>query len=36
MQPPGRRTDQLGEPAFHVHVDVFERALEGKRALLDL
>ncbi len=36
MQPPGRRTDQLGEPAFHVHVDVFERAFESKRALLDL
>ena len=36
MQPPGGRPDQLGEPAFDVHVDVFERTLEDKRSLLDL
>ena len=27
VQPAGRLADQLGEPALHVHVDVFERAL---------
>ena len=36
MQPSGRRTDQLGEPRLHVHVDVLERALEFERAGFDL
>ncbi len=35
MQPPGRRADQLAEPALHVHVDVFQRALELEAALVD-
>ena len=36
VQPPGRRPDQLGEPALDVHVDVLERALEVELAGLDL
>ena len=36
MQAPGGRPDQLGEPAFDVHVDVLQRALEGELAGLDL
>src|SRR5262249_27884982 len=36
MQPPRRGTDQLGQPAFDVHMDVLERALELKLAALDL
>ena len=36
MQPPGGRPDQLGEPALDIHMDVFERALEGELAALDL
>ena len=36
VQPPRRRADQLGEPALHVHMDVFERALELELAALDL
>ena len=36
MQPPRRRTDQLGEAALHVHMDVFERPLEFELAALDL
>ena len=36
VQPPGRRPDQLGEPALDVHVDVLERALEREFAGFDL
>ena len=36
VQPPGRRPDQLGEPALDVHMDVFERTLEGELARFDL
>ena len=36
MQPPGGRSDQVGEARFHVHVDVLERALELEPAGLDL
>ncbi len=36
MQASGRGTDQFGEAAFDVHVDVFERALELERAGVDL
>ena len=36
MQPAGRRPDQLGEPALHVHVDVLERAIEAELAALHL
>ena len=36
VQPPGRRPDQLGEPALDVHMDVLERALEGEFAGFDL
>jgi hypothetical protein len=36
MQPPGRRPDQFAKPALDVHMDVFQRALEGERAGLDL
>ena len=36
VQSPRRRTDQLGEPALHVHMNVFERALELELAGLDL
>jgi hypothetical protein len=28
MQPSSGRTDQLRQPAFDIHVDVFERAFE--------
>ena len=35
MQPAGRLADQLGQPALHVHVDVFERPLERELAGLD-
>ena len=35
MQPACRLADQLGQAAFHVHMDVFERALEGELAGLD-
>ena len=35
MQPSGRRADQFREPALDIHMDVFERAVEGKRAVLD-
>ena len=35
VQPPGRRADDLGEAAFDVHMDVFERARERKRSRLD-
>ena len=36
MQPAGRLPDQLGQAALHIHVDVFQRPLEGKLAGLDL
>jgi hypothetical protein len=36
VQPPGRRSDQLGEPRFDVHMDVFQLALEDEAVLLDL
>ena len=36
MQPPGRRPDQLGEPALDIHMNVLERALEREFAGLDL
>ena len=36
VQPSGRRPDQLGEAALHVHVDVLERTLELEFAALDL
>ncbi len=36
VQPPRGRPDQLGEPALHVHMDVFERPLELELAGLDL
>ena len=36
MQAPGGRPDQFREPAFDVHVDVLQRALEGELAGLDL
>ena len=35
VQPAGHRPDVGGEPRLDVHVDVFERALEGERAVLD-
>ncbi|CEG06866.1 hypothetical protein BN961_00237 [Afipia felis] len=35
MQPTRRRADQFAKPAFHIHVNVFERALEGERACFD-
>ena len=35
VQAPGRRADDLGKPAFDVHMDVFERALERERSRLD-
>ena len=35
VQPSGGRTDQFGQPALDVHMDVFERALEIERALVD-
>jgi hypothetical protein len=36
VQPPRRRSDQLGEPALHVHMNVLERPLELELAALDL
>ena len=33
---PAGRADERGEPGFHVHVDVLERAVEGEGAGLDL
>ena len=36
VQPPGRRADQLGEPALDVHVNVLELALELELAGADL
>ena len=36
VQPPGGLADQLGEPALHVHVDVFQRTLERELAGRDL
>ena len=36
VQPPRRRPDQLGEPAFHVHMNVLERPLEFELSGLDL
>ena len=35
VQAPGRRADDLGEPAFDIHMDVLERALERERPRLD-
>ena len=35
VQPSRRRPDQLGQPTLHVHVNVFERALELELAALD-
>ncbi len=35
VQPPRRLADDLGQPGFDVHVDVFERLLEGERSRLD-
>ena len=35
MQPSRGRPDQFGKPALDVHMDVFERALEIERALVD-
>jgi hypothetical protein len=36
VQPARGRPDQLGEPAFDVHVNVFQRALDIELAALDL
>ena len=36
MQPPGGIADQILQPRFHVHVDVFQRDLELELALVDL
>ena len=36
VQPAGGFADQLAEPALDVHVDVFQRPLEGELARLDL
>ena len=36
MEAAGGRADQRGEPGLDVHVDVFERAVEGEAAGLDL
>ena len=36
MNVESRLADQFGEPALHVHVDVFQRPLERKLAGLDL
>ena len=36
MQPAGGVADQLLQPRFHVHVDVFQRGLELELALVDL
>jgi hypothetical protein len=36
VQPPGRGPYQFRQPALDVHVNVFERAAEGKGSGLDL
>ncbi len=36
MEPPGGGADQLGKPAFDIHMNVLERALEAELAGLDL
>lgn len=36
MQAAGGGTDQLGQAALDVHMDIFERALEREVALADL
>ena len=36
VQAAGRRADEIGQPALDVHMNVFERALEGESAALDL
>ena len=36
VQAAGGRADQIGQPAFDVHMNVFERALEFKFAAVDL
>ena len=36
VQAAGSRADQRGKPCLDIHVDVFERAVEGKAAGLDL
>ena len=36
VQPAGGLPDYLGKPALHVHVDVFQRALEDELSRLDL
>ena len=35
VQPPRRRPDEAGEPRLDVHMDIFQRAIEGEVALLD-
>ena len=35
MEPSGGRADQIREPRFHIHVDVFEVAAKFKRPRLD-
>ena len=35
VQPPRGRADDLGEPAFHIHMDVFEGAREREGPRLD-
>ena len=35
MEASGRFPDDLGQPRFHIHMDVFEGAPEGKGAGLD-
>ena len=36
VQSPGGRTDQFAQPAFDIHMNVFERALELELARSDL
>jgi hypothetical protein len=36
VQPSGGLADQLAQPRFHVHVDVFQAGLEVEAAGLDL
>ncbi len=36
VQPPGGSADQPGEAGFDIHVDVFQRTLEGEGAGFDL
>ena len=36
MEAPRRRPDQLGEPRFDIHVNVFEFSAEHKAAAFDL